>query len=71
MSDEEITVGKFLRIARMKKGLTQKHVAQKLGVEPSYICKMEKNEAVVPPGRFKDFVEVCSMDKENEKQFQP
>lgn len=34
----------MIKQARMKKGLTQKQLATKVGLSNSYICRMENNE---------------------------
>lgn len=42
MSD---TFGQFLQQLRRKKGLTQKEVALRLGIEPTYLSKVENDVA--------------------------
>lgn len=50
MPTQGITFGTFIYDKRKTQGITQKHVADALGVTTVYICDIEKNRRYPPTG---------------------
>jgi transcriptional regulator with XRE-family HTH domain len=43
-----MSIGTRIKNARLKKGITQKQLAEMLYVDPSLVCRWEKGEKKVP-----------------------
>lgn len=54
---------KFLRDRRLKLNLTQKELAQKLGIKhDQFICNIERGTAGIPAERLKSFASVLKVN---------
>lgn len=57
-SYEEFTIGLMIQNARLKKGLTQEQLAEKVGLHKGYISRVENNIKDVRISSLKKIVEV-------------
>lgn len=48
-----MTLGDKVKVLRKAKGLTQQELAQKLGIDPTYLSKVENNNKLATLGRDK------------------
>ena len=64
LSDKQIS----LREARLRKGLTMKWVAEKVGVTEGAMCRYEKGERKVPFETAKQLAEIYGVSLEELKQ---
>ena len=66
--NQTIPPGRFPRFTRMKRGLTQKEAAKKIGIVASYLSRLEKDKCSVPMLLFKKVAEAYSMTRDEQHQ---
>jgi transcriptional regulator with XRE-family HTH domain len=59
-----MTLGDLVREARERLGWTQSHLAERVGVTPSFVTKVEKNEALPSYDRLLALANVLVLDSE-------
>src|SRR5437867_3920376 len=60
-----MTIGEEIREARKALGLTQPELAQQLGVSPSYVTKLEKDQALPSPERLLALADAIHLDRDH------
>lgn len=56
----EKNLGKFIKAYRINKNITQTDLATLLGVDVSFICKIEKSEKTLSKSHFKKLSEILN-----------
>ena len=49
MNQHELTLGALIKNARKKQGFSQRKLAEKIGMDFTYISKLENNRVLYPP----------------------
>ncbi|MGJ1206393.1 helix-turn-helix domain-containing protein [Sphingobacterium lactis] len=55
-------IGDIIRLKRIEMGVSQKHLASQLGVDVSYLCKVEKNEKSITLGKLLQISKLLEVD---------
>ena len=57
-----MTIGETIKINRLEKDISQKDLAKKIGVDVSFLCKVEKNEKKLSFDKLELISDVLSLD---------
>ncbi len=68
-NNQSTDVGDFLRKKRETKKLKQVDVSRKIGINPSVLCRYEKNQTRPSLEKINDLIEAYQLTKEEEGEF--
>ncbi|SFJ22183.1 helix-turn-helix domain-containing protein [Myroides guanonis] len=57
-----MTIGETIKINRLEKDISQKDLAKKIGVDVSFLCKVEKNEKKLSLDKLELISEMLSLE---------
>ena len=60
-----MTIGEKIKFYRIEKGISQKYLASLIGVNVSFLCKIEKNEKKISLDKLKLVIQILDL-KEND-----
>ena len=62
MQPVQIIIGMNLKIARTKRSITQAEVASKIGIEPSYLSRLERGTVSISCERVYEIIHILNCD---------